>query len=211
MYPDPHVAGPDIYRTVLENDSVRIYEVTFKPGARIAPHSHPDHVAYIVSGGTLRVTQPGKDPQMFELKTGEAAFLPAQSHDAENTGKTEVKLATVELRKRGMAAPAGTEPQKAGPKIYRAAFENERVRVYEVTFEKGAKIASHSHPDHALYILEGGKLRITQSGREPQDFDLKAGEGAFLPAQAHTAENIGNSRVRVIVYELKPEMMTKRG
>jgi beta-alanine degradation protein BauB len=209
MYPDPHVAGPDIYRTVLENDSVRIYEVTFKPGARIKPHSHPDHVAYIVSGGTLRVTQPGQAPQMFQLKTGEAAFLPAQSHEAENTGMTEVKLATVELRKSGMAAPAGTEPHKAGPKIYRSVFENERVRVFEVTFDKGAKIASHSHPDHAVYVLEGGKLRITVPGQAPQDMELKAGEAAFLPAQAHTAQNLGDSRVRVIVYELKPMMMSK--
>ena len=37
-YPDPHVAGPDIYRMVLENESIRMYEVTFKPGARITPH-----------------------------------------------------------------------------------------------------------------------------------------------------------------------------
>ena len=205
-YPDPHVAGPDIYRTVLENESIRVYEVTFKPGARIAAHSHPDHVAYIVSGGTLRVTQPGQTPQIFQLKTGEAAFLPAQSHDAENTGATEVKLATVELRKSGAAAPAGTQPNQAGPKIYRSVFENDRVRVFEVTFEKGTMIPSHTHPDHAVYVLEGGKIRITMPGQAPQDLDLKAGEAAFLPAQSHTAQNLGNSRVRLIVYELKPAM-----
>lgn len=210
MHPDPHVAGPDIYRMVLENESMRMYEVTFKPGAKIAQHSHPDHVAFIVSGGTLRVTQPGKEAQIFQLKTGEAAFLPAQSHDAANTGTTEVKLATVELRKPGAPAPAGTEPHKAGPTIYRSVFENERVRVFEVTFEKGAKIASHSHPDHAVYVLDGGKLRIASPGSAPQDLDLKAGEGAYLPAQAHTAQNIGDTRVRLIVYELKPAMGMKK-
>ena len=210
MYPDPHVAGPNIYRTVLENESLRMYEVTFKPGARIAPHSHPDHVAFIVSGGTLSVTQPGQEAQVFQLKSGEAAFLPAQSHEAANTGMTEVKLATVELRKPGAPAPAGTEPHKAGPTIYRSVFENDRVRVFEVTFEKGAKIAAHSHPDHAVYVLEGGKLRISAPGRAPQDLELKAGEGAFLPAQAHTAENLGSSRVRLIVYELKPAMSMKK-
>ena len=203
-YPDPHVAGPDIYRPVLENDTIRMYEVTFKPGARIAPHSHPDHVAYIVKGGTLRVTQTGQEAQLFQLKAGEAAFLPAQSHDAVNSGTTEVKLATVELRKPGAPAPAGTEPHKAGPTIYRSVFENERVRVFEVTFEKGAKIAAHSHPDHAVYVLEGGKLRITVPNQAPQELDLKAGEGAFLPAQAHSAQNIGDTRVRLIVYEVKP-------
>ena len=196
-----------ILRLVLENESVRIYEVTFKPGARIAPHRHPDHVGYIVSGGTLRVTQPGAEPQVFQLKAGEVAYLPAQSHHAENIGNTEVKIALVELRKPGMAAPAGAEPHQAGPKIYRKVFENERVRVFDVTFEKGAKIAAHTHPDHAAYVLEGGKLRVSAPGREPQDFDLKAGEGAFLPAQAHTAQNTGNSRVRVIIYEVKPTMM----
>lgn len=49
----------------------------------------------------------------------------------------------------------------------------------------------------------------TMPGHEPRDFDPKAGEGAFPPAQAHTAENIGDSRIRLIVYELKPAMKMK--
>ncbi len=205
--PDPHVAGPTIYRPVLANDSVRMYEVTFKRGARIPMHQHPDHVAFVVSGGKLSVTQPGKPAQIFDLKTGDVAFLDAQSHEAANVGDTEVKLAQVELRKPGAPAPQGMQPHSVDGKIYRSLFENARVRVYAVTFEPNAKIGMHTHPDHAVYVIEGGQLRVSAPGSVPQMLDLKPGDGAFLPAQMHTAENTGGTRVKLIVYELKPAAM----
>ena len=53
MAQDPHKVGPTIYKQKLENAKTRVYEITFKPGAEIAMHGHPDHVVYVVSPGTL--------------------------------------------------------------------------------------------------------------------------------------------------------------
>jgi quercetin dioxygenase-like cupin family protein len=203
-YPDPHVAGPTIYRPILANESVRMYEVTFLRGAKIPLHHHPDHVAFVVSGGKLSVTQPGAAAQVFDLKTGDVAFLAAQVHEAANVGGTEVKLAQVELRKWGAPAPQGKQPHVVDGKIYQSLFENERVRVYAVTFEPKGKIGMHTHPDHAVYVLEGGKLRVSAPGAAPQEMELKPGDGAYMPAQMHTAENLSANRVKLIVYELKP-------
>ena len=49
------------------------------------------------------------------------------------------------------------DPLAVAPKMYKRLFENERVRVMEVTFEPGDKIAKHSHPDHFVTVLEPGK------------------------------------------------------
>jgi len=100
-------------------------------------------------------------------------------------------------------APAGDDPVKAGPKIYKQVFDDEHVRVLQITFEKGAKIPMHTHPDHVVYVMSPGKLRITPAQGAPQDAELKVGHAVYIPAQAHSAENTGPTKVQAIVFELK--------
>ena len=95
---DPAKVGPNIYKCTLDNERVRLCEVTFKPGGKIPVHSHPDHVAYVVRGGKLTVTGEDGKAQDLALKPGQALWLPAQSHSAVNSGKAEVKLVVLELK-----------------------------------------------------------------------------------------------------------------
>jgi quercetin dioxygenase-like cupin family protein len=95
------------------------------------------------------------------------------------------------------------DPLKVAPAMYKLVFENERVRVMEVTFAPGQKIEKHSHPDHYAYVLEGGKLRINKDGAEPAEADLTVGQTMWIPAEAHWAENVGKAKVRLLVTELK--------
>jgi quercetin dioxygenase-like cupin family protein len=92
---------------------------------------------------------------------------------------------------------------KVGPDIYKLAFENERVRAMEVTFKPGAKIAMHSHPDHYVYIMTPGKLKITNSSGATSELAGKAGESTFIKAESHMAENIGSTEFKALVVELK--------
>lgn len=50
---------PGMHKVLLDNDDVRVYEATFKPGDKMPMHSHPKHVVYVLSGGTMTLT--GKD------------------------------------------------------------------------------------------------------------------------------------------------------
>jgi quercetin dioxygenase-like cupin family protein len=95
---DPLAVGPTIYKAVLDNERVRILEATFAPGARIGIHAHPDHAAYVLEGGTLNITGTDGKVQVYELKAGQAVWLPAQAHAAENPGKTPVRVLVVELK-----------------------------------------------------------------------------------------------------------------
>ncbi len=104
----------------------------------------------------------------------------------------------------GATTPAAAQdPAQVGPTIYKQLSENERIRVFEVTFKPKAEIGLHSHPDHALYILSGGKLRVTAADGQATDLDLVAGQTVFLSAQTHSAKNVGKSTIRVLVTELK--------
>lgn len=103
------------------------------------------------------------------------------------------------------------DPLKAAPTMYKKHFENERVRVLEVTFKPGETIAVHSHPDHTLYAITGGKLAITAGGKT-QEVDIAAGQVMWTSAETHSAKNTGTTTLRVLVTELKeapPKAMTK--
>jgi quercetin dioxygenase-like cupin family protein len=89
---------PSIYKCNLENERMRLCEVTFKPGARIALHWHPDRVVYAVGGGTLTVTGEDGKAKDYTYQPGQAFWFTASSHSAVNNGNVEVKLVMVELK-----------------------------------------------------------------------------------------------------------------
>ena len=84
-------------KVIMENDRVRVSDVLFKPNDKAPMHSHPDHVVYVLKGGKLKIAASGKTEE-FELENGQAVFFQAQSHEVENTGKTDVGLLVVELK-----------------------------------------------------------------------------------------------------------------
>lgn len=105
---DPVDIGPNIYKTVLDNERVRAMEVTFKKGDSIAVHDHPDHMAYAMTDGKLQITPEGKPAQEFEIKKGQALWITAEAHQARNIGDNEIRLLVVELKEAAAAPTAGT-------------------------------------------------------------------------------------------------------
>jgi len=106
---DPTKVGPEVYKTILENERVRVNEVHFKVGEHIDFHQHPDHVIYWTEAGTLRVYNKGADSVDVTGTVGQAMFLPACTHAATNIGKTEIRLVQVELKEPAPAKPARVE------------------------------------------------------------------------------------------------------
>ncbi len=95
---DPLDVASNVYKLKMENDRVRVFDVTFKVGDKAVMHHHPDHVVYVVKGGKLKMTSQGKT-DILELKEGDAVFLNAQMHEAENISPLAIQLLVVELKK----------------------------------------------------------------------------------------------------------------
>ncbi|MGD6851818.1 MAG: cupin domain-containing protein [Candidatus Bathyarchaeia archaeon] len=96
---DPLKTSGNEYKLIFENDRARLMRATFKPGDRAPMHNHPDHIAYMLSGGKIKMTDSTGKTNVMELKTGEADFLPAQSHEAQNIGDTTVDMLVIEFKK----------------------------------------------------------------------------------------------------------------
>ena len=95
---DPIKIGGNIYKPVFDNERVRVLEVNFRPGESVGMHSHPDQVAYVLNAGTLSLTGADGKVNSLRLRKGHVVLLPAQSESAQNTGKTTIRLALVELK-----------------------------------------------------------------------------------------------------------------
>ena len=101
------------------------------------------------------------------------------------------------------AAVFAQNPLEVAPDMYKLKFENERVRVMEVTFAPSASIAMHSHPDHFVHVASGGKLALSYPDGTSKELEAKAGEILWIDAESHAAKNLGDTEVKLLVVELK--------
>jgi len=96
---DPTIVSPKKYTVLLENEHVRVVEYVIRPGEKDAWHTHPPKVAYIVSGGDLRITPKGADSFVVKENSGNAAWMGAVGlHFGENVGTTPVRIVLVEIK-----------------------------------------------------------------------------------------------------------------
>lgn len=94
---DPTVTNPDHYRVVFENERVRVLEYRDEPGDRTTVHSHPDSVMVTLSDFDRKLIM-GDQEREVSLTSGQATWLPAQSHLGENIGTTATHTIFIELK-----------------------------------------------------------------------------------------------------------------
>jgi beta-alanine degradation protein BauB len=90
----------------------------------------------------------------------------------------------------------------------RLLFENDHVRVWDLTLEPGEAIPLHRHELDYLYVVVGGGTLQTEfaDGTADPPREMTDGEVRFRPVEnevVHGARNVGSTRWRNIVVELK--------
>ncbi len=95
------------------------------------------------------------------------------------------------------------DPVEVGKGLYKELFQNDRVRVLEVTVKPGESIAMHSHPAHLGYVLSGGKMKMTDSAGKVTEADPKPGDVLWFDAVTHKGENLGTTEIKIVIVELK--------
>ena len=95
---DPAIVAANVYKPVLENARVRVFEAHFAPGDKAAWHDHPDHIIHVLTDANLRLTLPGGKNMDIAPRAGETMWMEAGPHEAVNTGKSEARLLVVELK-----------------------------------------------------------------------------------------------------------------
>jgi quercetin dioxygenase-like cupin family protein len=94
------------------------------------------------------------------------------------------------------------DPKDVAKNVYTFIMENERVRVFNASFKPDEIAAMHHHPDHVVYVLKGGKIKLTSEGKT-NVLDLETGKAIFIDEQVHEAQDIGQSPIELLVVEIK--------
>jgi quercetin dioxygenase-like cupin family protein len=111
---DPTTTDADKYRTVFENDRVRVLEYRDEPGGKTTAHDHPDSVMITLSGFDRRLSVSERERDV-RLEAGEIRWLDAQRHAGENIGTTPTHVVFVELKGGGAGAGGGSLGPADGP------------------------------------------------------------------------------------------------
>jgi quercetin dioxygenase-like cupin family protein len=110
-------ASTAVYKQLIDNERVRVFEATFKPGSKLATRNYPSHLIYTPAEGTLIFTPAGRTGYEVNFKAGDAIWFPPQARATENDSDREVRVLVVEFKDGGArAGKAGRGKAKARAK-----------------------------------------------------------------------------------------------
>jgi len=201
--------GAEASRTIVDNDQVRVIEVTVQPHEKTRLHDHKVNrvMIYLQAGRQNLDYQDGKRV-VQEWKAGEAKWSPASGlHVAEIISDHPVTIVEVELKKPGDPAKRATgplDPVKQAPQMYRVVFENDQVRVLHAKIVAPQTTPMHEHAlNRVVAYLTDEKIRVTTPDGKTQIVERKAGEVGFSGPATHREENLNSTPFEVIAVELR--------
>ena len=95
----PAKKGEPTLTVYLDNDKVRVFQATFKPGDAGANVERPLRVIHVIKGGTLTLHYPDGKTEKLEWKTGETKVRePSPVYSPKNEGKSDIVLHVVYVK-----------------------------------------------------------------------------------------------------------------
>lgn len=203
---EPLTVGAAFSKKLHDTLNIKMYEFTIKPGDSAAMHTHPDHAVYVLQGGKLAVTFQGKGRQELDLTTGMGFIVGPLSDATKNIGNTTVKLLIADIyRPRGRdtsSYDAALDPLTVGGSSCKKLADTLNIKMFECTGKPGESSALHGHPDHAIYVLQGGKIALYPQGGAREEGTLESGTGWIGGPFTDSARNIGNTTIKVLEIDI---------
>ena len=91
---------------------------------------------------------------------------------------------------------------KVAAGLYTVAKDSMGIRVLNILYKPGDSSAMHSHPDNALYVIDGGKTEFIGKDGSKQVVDFKSGTAMINGAGTHSVKNVGKTTVKAILVEV---------
>ena len=91
---------------------------------------------------------------------------------------------------------------KAAPNLYKVLSDSMGIEILEATYNPGDSSVMHSHPDYAVYTLEGGMGTFYAKDGSKMEHEMKTGTIMIHPAEVHSVKNTGKTPMKVILFEV---------
>jgi hypothetical protein len=110
-----------VMKQLIDNERVRVFEATFKPGAKLPMRNYPSHLVYAPGEGTLVFTPAGRTGYEVNFSAGDAMWFGPLARETENDSDREVRVLIVEFKDGGGARVAKAARGKGKAKARRVA------------------------------------------------------------------------------------------
>ncbi|HZQ21490.1 MAG TPA: hypothetical protein VFA89_01710 [Terriglobales bacterium] len=100
-----------------------------------------------------------------------------------------------------LPALAAQDVMQFHPRQLKVLAENDKVRVLRFAPMKGDTTPMHSHPQTVVYVVKGGKIRLSEPDGKSNIVELKSGETQIRGPVTHSDEALDD--MEVILVELK--------
>ena len=129
-------------------------------------------------------------------------FIACKNEEDKTETTTDTATSTTTASTDATSESQDIDAVKVAPGLYTVAKDSMGIRVLNVEYKPGDSSAMHSHPDNALYVIDGGKGEFTAKDGSKQTAEFTPGMTMISGAETHSVKNIGTTTVRAILVEV---------
>lgn len=134
------------------------------------------------------------------------ALLMAFAFIACNDAKKDEPAKTDATKTETTAMPAydpAMDPIKVEANVIsRVLADTLNVKFYELIIKPGDSVALHSHPDHLVYVIDGGMLELKNKDGKATPAEFKTGMGVMTGPDIHSGKNTGTTTIKMVVADI---------
>jgi quercetin dioxygenase-like cupin family protein len=209
--PEIEVIAEPHHHLVLENKSVRVFNVEVPPHTDTLMHWHRHDYVYVTLGDAEIVNAvKDKPPVTLKLRDGETRFAQAPfAHIARNLGDQAFRNVTIEiLEDDSLRHSTAHGEEDRGLQVFHGGtqeilFVKDGIRVSEFELQPGGVVPMHHHGGpHLLVAVSDLDIRSEVQGQGAMPGHFKSGDSKWLPGNySHTITNTGTQPAKFVTLE----------
>ena len=133
-------------------------------------------------------------------------FLIGCSDTADTPEKNDNDTASIVTKSDTSTMPTydpAMDPVITGGQTIKKIGDTLGVKMYEFTVKPGESWGLHTHPDHTVYMLQGGKMALYMREAGRQDtLTFPTGMGFVSGSLTDSGKNIGNTTIKMLINDL---------
>jgi quercetin dioxygenase-like cupin family protein len=211
------VTSEPSHHLVLENQFVRVFDVTVAPKSTTLVHKHNyDYLFVTLGDADLVNARTGEKPVPLTLKDGEVRFTKGNfSHAATNQGDRPFHNITIELLKPATnvkvctascdGSPPCVSAGRSCPSVERR-ITSDQWTVSFVTLPPSSRVDKHTHSLAHMAVAVSDLNLTVQEGTSSSEIRRSPGGLDWAPAgTTHTVVNAGTSPARMVTIDFAAE------
>lgn len=101
------------------------------------------------------------------------------------------------------AYDAAMDPVKVEANVIsRVMADTLGVKFYELIIKPGDSVALHAHPDHLVYVVDGGMVELKNKEGKAQPTEFITGMGVVTGPDTHSGKNTGTTTIKLLVADI---------